>query len=322
MIDVPKSPDLEKQIVGLRNSMNFQARKSFISSASHLYDQLFPKGISSRVQKLIIIPDGKLGTIPFEVLINKKNIPENEDYRQLPYLLRQTQISYHYSGTLYQQIFQAAPLGGSKSQNIFLCAPVIFPRQNLSALPGTETEVNQIHRLFSEQDFEAHRYLRHEAGEQVVKSEKLKDYQYIHFATHGLVNEASPELSRIFLAPDTLQGEDGSLYVGEIYNLQLSAALVAVSACETGLGKLSQGEGIMGLSRALIYAGAENLLVSLWKVSDQSTSQLLVNFYEQTLRQHHSPAYGAALRQAKLNLLESPQYAQPYYWAPFILIGR
>jgi CHAT domain-containing protein len=109
------------------------------------------------------------------------------------------------------------------------------------------------------------------------------------------------------------------LYTSEIYRLTMNAELVCLSACETGLGQQSSGEGLMGLGRAFLYAGARNLLVSLWKVPDESTSELMVDFYRTLfLRKKLS----GSLRQAKLEMLKNPAYQSPFYWAPFVLIGR
>jgi CHAT domain-containing protein len=134
-----------------------------------------------------------------------------------------------------------------------------------------------------------------------------------------VVDEKNPELSRIFLQSGN-SNEDGNLYSGEIYNLQLNANLVTLSACQTGLGKISKGEGVIGLSRALVYAGAKNIIVSFWSVADESTSELMQNFYKELLNKNNGN-YTASLRNAKLSLIASEKYAAPYYWAPFILIG-
>jgi CHAT domain-containing protein len=110
------------------------------------------------------------------------------------------------------------------------------------------------------------------------------------------------------------------LFSGEIYNLELNANLVTLSACQTGLGKISKGEGVIGLSRALVYAGARNIIVSFWSVADESTSELMKNFYR-TLLNEKSSNYTSSLREAKLKLIHGDKYSSPYYWAPFILIG-
>ena len=98
--------------------------------------------------------------------------------------------------------------------------------------------------------------------------------------------------------------------------------MVTLSACQTGLGKVQKGEGIIGLTRALLFAGARNLIVSLWSVADKSTSLLMVDFYDQMLKENKLGDYSYALRQSKLKMIGQPQFNKPYYWAPFILIGK
>jgi CHAT domain-containing protein len=199
---------------------------------------------------------------------------------------------------------------------IYLCAPVQFPQKdNLNELPGTEKEVNTIASLFGKA---AQVATFKEANETSIKKSDLSHFNYLHFATHGIVDETEPELSRIFL--NTGSEDDGDLYSGEIYNLQLKADLAVLSACQTGLGKFSKGEGVIGLSRALTYAGAKSIIVSFWSVADESTAELMTEFYK-TLLQNKSKDFSQALRQAKLQLIKNQKFSTPYYWAPFILIG-
>jgi CHAT domain-containing protein len=179
--------------------------------------------------------------------------------------------------------------------------------------------VKDISKLFASKNFSAATNLGTQANESLIKNNTIKNYNLLHFATHGVVDEKNPELSRIFLQSST-DAEDGNLYSGEIYNLQLNADLVTLSACQTGLGKISKGEGVIGLSRALVYAGAKNIIVSFWSVADESTAQLMTDFYK-ILLDDGKKDYSNSLRQAKLKLIESDKYAAPYYWAPFILIG-
>jgi CHAT domain-containing protein len=152
----------------------------------------------------------------------------------------------------------------------------------------------------------------------MIKSAPLKDFRFVHFATHGKVDEGSPELSRIFLQSGS--EDDGNLFAGEIYNLELGANLVTLSACQTGLGKVVRGEGVIGLSRALVYAGAQNILVSYWSVADESTAVLMKDFYSNVL-DHPDIPYCESLRHAKLQLMTKKDFAAPFYWAPFVLIG-
>jgi CHAT domain-containing protein len=173
--------------------------------------------------------------------------------------------------------------------------------------------------LFTEKKLRSKTFLRSHADETIAKSGTLKEYSFLHFATHGIVDEKRPELSRIFLQTASV-AEDGSLFTGEIYNLELNADLVTLSACQTGLGKISKGEGVIGLSRALVYAGARNIMVSFWSVADESTAILMKEFYRNVLDGGNRD-YAGNLRLAKLSLMSQEKYRSPYYWAPFVLIG-
>jgi CHAT domain-containing protein len=117
---------------------------------------------------------------------------------------------------------------------------------------------------------------------------------------------------------DTLNAS-GTLYSNEIYNLDLKADLVVLSSCESGIGKLVKGEGMMALTRGFLYAGADNIITSLWKVYDKSTSILMKNFYKYVLE---GESYSSALRKAKLEMISDPRTASPVNWSGFVLIGR
>jgi CHAT domain-containing protein len=273
--------------------------------------------IPAAVKDLVVLPSGRMSVIPFEALFAKKVKGAGASYSSLPYLLNRFSIRYEFSAGLLLQKKQLTEV--SSIHSAMLCAPVSFPeKDNLDDLPGTESEVTTINRLFSEKQIKSQVFLKHEASETQVKGESMKGYGLIHFATHGIVDENNPELSRIFLQNDS-EAEDGNLYSGEIYNLELNADLVTLSACQTGLGKISKGEGVIGLSRALVYAGAKNIIVSFWSVADESTATLMTDFYRLMLEKPKIN-YSENLREAKLQMLKG-KYAAPYYWAPFILIG-
>jgi CHAT domain-containing protein/Tfp pilus assembly protein PilF len=310
-------PEFNKYVTGLRNSLFFNDQKIFTSTSGKLYQLLIPK-ISSKVNDLIILPTGRLSIIPFEALLTT-NVKVGTTYQQLPYLLKKYNISYEFSAGLMLQKSKHKQAQGTPS--IFLCAPVNFPeKDNLNELPGTASEVKEISDLFANKSINKALYLNQDANEKLIKSGALKNFELVHFATHGIVDEKSPELSRIYL--QDAESEDGNLFAGEIYNLELNANLVTLSACQTGLGKISKGEGVIGLSRALTYAGAKNVIVSFWSVADQSTASLMKTFYEDLLKSNASYNFSKSLREAKLQLMKNSQYAAPYYWAPFILIGN
>jgi CHAT domain-containing protein len=193
-------------------------------------------------------------------------------------------------------------------------------------------EVQSVVKLFRTHDLTATGFLHNLANENSFK-ENVTEYKYIHLATHGIVNEKNPNLSGIVFSqphdqmsdgigktPETEYpgNQDGILFAGEMYNLDLNADLVVLSACETGLGKIINGEGIMSMTRGFIYSGTPNIVFSLWKVGDKNTCQLMIDFYSSIIE---GESYSNALRKAKLKLIENEETAFPTNWAGFILVG-
>ncbi|MBP0009620.1 CHAT domain-containing tetratricopeptide repeat protein [Roseofilum sp. Belize Diploria] len=160
------------------------------------------------------------------------------------------------------------------------------------------------------------------ASRKLAASDELSQYQIIHFATHGLMNSTNPALSGLVFSLVNADGEplNGFLRLHEIFNLNLPSELVVLSACETGLGQNIKGEGLIGLTRGFMYAGAPRLVVSLWSVDDQATAKLMIDFYQTLLAEGKSPSQ--ALREAQLKMWETSQWWQPYYWAAFTLQGE
>ena len=310
--------DYDRTISGFRNSLYFMQEEAYLTSSRSLYKLLIPKGIPFKVNSLVLLPSGRMSIMPFEALLTKNVRNSKTPFNSLPYFVNKFDIRYEFSaGLLLQKKNNSV---GSSISSAKLFAPISFPEgSNLNDLPGTEQEVQAIHALFKNKNITCDVLTNKLASETAVKNDDLKNYSLVHFATHGIVDENNPELSRIFLQNDS-QAEDGNLYSGEIYNLHLNANLVTLSACQTGLGKISKGEGVIGLSRALVYAGAKNIIVSFWSVADESTAELMTDFY-QTLLQNKDASFTAVLRSAKLKQIRKGKYAAPYYWAPFILIG-
>ncbi len=150
----------------------------------------------------------------------------------------------------------------------------------------------------------------------------MSQYRIIHFATHGLLNSEHPELSGIVLSLVNENGQpvNGFLRLNEIYNLNLSADLVVLSACQTALGKEVKGEGLIGLTRGFMYAGSPRVVASLWKVDDVATAELMKLFYQKMLREQMRPA--AALRAAKVEMWQQKRWNAPFYWAAFEIQGE
>jgi tetratricopeptide (TPR) repeat protein len=211
---------------------------------------------------------------------------------------------------------------GSVEESLFRLAPsdpggeMFIPR-----LPGTRREAEAILALVPEArrkiavDFEASR--------DAAMSAELGQYRYLHFATHGLLNSERPELSGLVLSLVNKDGalQDGVLRTMDIYNLKLPVELVVLSACRTARGKVSGGEGLMGLTRGFFYAGARRVVASLWSVNDAATTELMRRFYGEMLGGNHlAPA--AALRAAQVSMWKEAKWSAPYYWAAFTLQGE
>lgn len=160
------------------------------------------------------------------------------------------------------------------------------------------------------------------ANRETATSVELASYRYLHFATHGILNAEHPELSGIVLSLVDEQGKpvDGFLRLHDIYNLNLPADLVVLSACQTGLGKEIRGEGLVGLTRGFMYAGTPRVIASLWKVDDAATAELMKRFYSSMLKDNLRPA--AALRRAKLEMWKQKRWQAPFYWGAFELQGE
>jgi CHAT domain-containing protein/Flp pilus assembly protein TadD len=160
-----------------------------------------------------------------------------------------------------------------------------------------------------------------QASLEEAKNPHLSSYQIVHFATHGLLDSVNPELSGVVFSLFNQQGkkQDGFLRLHDIFNLNLPAELVVLSACETGLGKETKGEGLVGMTRGFMYAGARRVVVSLWSVNDASTSELMTRFYQPILKGGKNPII--ALREAQLEMWKSGKWQSPYYWGAFTIQG-
>jgi CHAT domain-containing protein len=188
-------------------------------------------------------------------------------------------------------------------------------------LSGTRTEAEQIAKLAKSTGAQADVWLDLNASEDNIETRDMTKYRVVHIATHGLLNAERPQFTGLVLSLVGNKKEDGFLRTDEVFNLKLGSPLVILSACETGLGKEKRGEGVIGLTRAFMYAGAPTVGVSLWSVADRSTAELMTNFYKRLLTgQGTSPAN--ALRAAQTDMIAGKKYSAPFYWSPFILVGE
>lgn len=296
--------------------------------------------------RLILSLEGPLLLLSFEALLTSEAPPGNRLYANLPYLILDRSVTYIPSASVLAELGRprpAAPEPGDAKLFLGFGAPdygapdrvaqlaSISPPEgslerslrdaglpNPQPLPNARQEVASIAKLYPQDRVAL--YVGQQASEENVKDNPfLKTARQVHFAVHGFLNERQPELSGLVLTLDGDDREDGLLQVYEIFNLELQADLVVLSACDTGLGKSVSGEGLLGVTRALLYAGAASVAVSLWQVADTSTSDLMVRFYQHLSRNGDK---AEALRLSKLEMIREGRFDRPYFWAPFILIGQ
>jgi CHAT domain-containing protein/tetratricopeptide (TPR) repeat protein len=324
---------------------------AFAAAAAALYQSIVaPAAPVIANKRLLVVADGALNYLPFEALVTQAG---GTEFASLPYLVQTNEIVYAPSASVVAVIRRQArnPQGG---QNLLLVADPVFdasdPRAKgapvrddevrglalgsavadvtqtkitklkLARLVGTRAEAQQIAQLARTAGAGADVWLDTEASEGNIEQRDLSRYRMLHIATHGLLDAERPQFTGLALAPAGAGDTDGFLRVGEVFNLRLGSPLVILSACETGLGKEKRGEGVIGLTRAFMYAGAPTIGVSLWSVADKSTAELMPDFYQRLLK-GQAPGAPAALRAAQQQMIAGKRYSAPFYWAPFILVG-
>lgn len=304
----------------------------FVNAASYLYEVLIEPAepYFSKKSNLIIIPDDILNYLPFEVLLTgKTDGTVHKSYSDLPYLIIKYPVSYVQSASVLNSIMsnQAERVKvKSADKKLIAFGDPVYDReyspkapggQNFSNLDFSLQEIEKIADCFEEGN--AGIFTGDSATEDRIKGTDFGQFNYLHFATHGYINEAEPDHSSLVLTRDSISAEDGLLQSSEIFDLHLNANLVVLSACQTGLGRLVRGEGMIGLTRAFMYAGTPSVLASLWSVSDMSTATLMGDFYSNLIPGKLDKA--DALRRAKLACIGENQFAHPFYWASFVMIG-
>lgn len=346
--ELPKRADIEIAIQKFRQDITSPYRKNSpsINKLSQLI--LAPAAQHLGQKRLVIVSDGALQYVPFAALTSPNSQPSSQ-YE--PLLLKHEIITLPSASTL--AILRQEQTGRKPAPKaLAVLADPIFrndderlqtksPRQSLLAnnldtlalnKSVSDSEINFERLRFTRQEAEAilalvphHKgksALDFSASRETAISQELSQYRIIHFATHGILNSKHPELSGVVLSLFDRQGmpQNGFLRLHDIFNLNLKADLVVLSACQTGLGQEIKGEGVVGLTRGFMYAGSPRVVVSLWSVEDQATSELMQTFYQQMLQAKLKPA--AALRNAQIKIWHQRKYAAPYYWAAFTLQGE
>lgn len=352
--ELPKQADIEKAIQRFQQEelVPIRMRPAQGDLAVNILSQILLKPVAKQLEnkRLVIVADGRLQTLPFSVLVISQK-------SQLPLITQNEIVNLPSASTLavlrnQVKARQVAP------KTIAVLADPVFGKNdrrlrnrtdnssngtipNLENVPITQVELKDSLRdagikltrlLGTRQEAEAiialvphtqrTQFFDFQANKASATNPNLAQYRIIHFATHGILNTVRPELSGVVMSLVDEQGkpQNGFLRLRDIFNLNLPAELVVLSACQTGQGQEVKGEGIIGLTRGFMYAGAARVLVSLWKVDDQATAELMKRFYRGMLQEKLTPA--AALRQAQVEMSQIPQWSSPYYWAAFVLQGE
>jgi CHAT domain-containing protein/tetratricopeptide (TPR) repeat protein len=305
--------ELKKTISAFRNQIAIR-NPGFRHTAKALYSLLLG-GVESRISNLdqiVIIPDGILWELPFQALITSDD----------KYLLLNSVISYAPSITALNEMMKVKRKKTAEARLLAFANPflgkettnqvqMVFRDAKLHPLPEAELEVYGYEHSSI--------YIGPSAKESVLKQE-IGKYQIIHLATHGILNEANPMYSHLlFSRSGSGDSEDGLLEAWEIMKLDLHANLAILSACETARGRISFGEGMIGLNWAFFVAGCPTTIVSQWKVESSSAGDLMFRFHENLVKKTLPAAQ--ALRQAALSIQKNPTYSHPFYWAAFVLVG-
>ena len=309
-------------------------------------------------RRLLIVADGALNYVPFEALVKTK---DGADYASLSYLIKSNEIAYAPSASVIAAIRGSSPTVREGANTILIVADPVFnlddPRLKgagaatssseerglglalnsavgdvtgkastagglrLARLPGTRAEAEAIAGIARAGGAKAESWIDLAANEEKIDSADVANYRMVHIATHGLLDVERPQFTGVVLSLVGNKTADGFLRTDEIFNLKMRPSLVMLSACETGLGKEKRGEGVIGLTRAFMYAGAPTVGVSLWSVADKSTAELMTDFYKRLLSSG-SPPPVVAMRDAQLALISGKKYSAPFYWAPFVLVGE
>jgi len=337
LFELPSREVLEKSLKGYLKALVTPDRKGFsgsLASERIAGELLFPLRlpIAAGIDRLIIVPDGVLYYLPFETL----SIP-GDGPRRSRYLIEDYEVSYAPSssslillsgkttgprpksflgfGDPAYDSMESRGNGISPVEGEMLGEAYLGQGFDFSPLPFSKKEILDVAGHFPRKSRDL--YLGREAQERVLKRLPLEDYQIVHFACHGLLDEKVPFRSALVLSKDERGEEDGFLQVREIYNLRMNADLVVLSACQTGKGSLERGEGLLGLPRIFFYAGSKAVVSALWPIGDRSTAGFMDKFYG-FLSGSYSKT--AALRLAKLRMIRS-EFSHPFYWAAFVLNG-
>ncbi len=336
IVATPVDSNFYSDIDNFRNAVSLMppgvdARRTFEnynSIGGHLHTILIdPIKEYIHGEDLIISPDNLLSYIPFEALTQKVEYSDGITFRDLPYLMKEYEISYTYSASLLEdsrngvrnfvnRSVSFAPMyTRNLSRDSILSTRQVKSEDGLRPLPYSLEE-----SLYITEVCNGDLFLNNEASESAFK-EAAGRYPIVHLAMHTLVNDADPMYSKMIFSPNRDSGEDGQLNTYEIYSLTIPAKMVVLSSCNTGSGKFNSGEGVMSLARGFMYAGSKSVVMALWEVEDRTGTGIVRGFFTNL---HKGLSKGAAMRKARMDYLEvaTQQRSHPYYWATLVVIGE
>ncbi len=275
--------------------------------------------------KIIISPDNILSYLPFETLLTEEFRSPDLLYREAPFALKEYRFSYIYSVTLSSETQERSR---SISNNLAAFAPVYDGREIADSLlttwPALRGEIRSLPYAMLEAEDAVDQcggkaFLGGEATESAYKKE-ARFYKIIHLAMHTLINDEYPAYSKMIFSASPDGTDDGMLNTYEVYSVPVNAMMVVLSSCNTGVGKLVTGEGILSLARGFMYAGSRSVVMSMWSVEDRSASEVIRSFYK---NMRSGQTKSSALRNARLKFLQSADQGRshPYYWSTLVIYG-
>lgn len=300
--------DADKAISNEKDETSFD---ELVTSARQLYSYFLDDVVDSGTGSLLIIPDGPLYSIPFELFMTDDKKLNIRDYSALPYLLKKFPVRYGYS---CQQIkSNNASQDPDKLLAVFApqyegeISPILASRSSMSSLQYAQEEASAITRKFGGALYEGP-----DITKELFKS-NATDYNILHLAMHAYTDDNNPLYSGMIFSQEEV------MHAYELYNMDLNADLVVLSACNTGIGKIIKGEGVISLARAFRHAGVPNIIMSQWAADDETASKIMTLFYDYLAS---GLPKAKALTQAKVDYLESnSRKVHPYFWGSFVLVG-
>ena len=322
-------PKLSTTIAAFRKSILKKDTENFKRYGRQLYKDLIkPLEGTITTPNVLIVPDGMLWNLNFDLLLTEDASSNNP--KKLPFLIRKHAISYLNSSQLLEtakdtnaNAQKCLAFSFSQTDTVAKNSPVKegntlsleVLRSSNADLPGTKKEIKAISDIL-----EGQYYFGTNANETNFKKE-APNYDILHLALHGELDPRNPEYSKLIFTKNTDSSDDGALYAHELFSMELPAKLAVLSACNTGSGKTTSGEGIMSLGTAFRHAGVESLVLTNWEISDRSTPTIMTQFYGNL---QNGMTKSEALQKAKLSFLDDadPNYAHPMYWGGLYIVGN